>query len=160
MKAIYLATCVWLAGCFACVPVQPETNRPAQVLNKASAWAATYANRTDWQAFLACYRQDLHFEDELLNKVTHSLDSFAAFYNWPDTSFQKMHTGQQMLVITEWAVNDSLAVGRGYFDTFKWQGQVMQGPWPVTFWLWFDHDLQISRQVDVIDYPRWLLCAQ
>jgi hypothetical protein len=80
------------------------------VENQALAYFATYAERTDWEAFCGFYRTDMEFEDVLLQIKLDSLWQFQRFYNWPDTNFSKLEADQKNLVITSLVCNDSVAL--------------------------------------------------
>ncbi len=130
------------------------TARIQAVENQALAYFQTYADRTDWDQFCSYYRDDLHFEDVLLQLKLDSLWQFKRFYNWPDTNFSKLSPEQETLVINTLVCNDSVAVARGYFTPFIWYGQRMEPIWGMeaTFWLFFDENLKIYKQIDWIEY--------
>lgn len=128
--------------------------RTEAVERQAMAYFQTYADRTDWEEFCAYYRADLHFEDVLLQMQLDSLWQFQRFYNWPDTNFAKLSPTQDALVINTLVCNDSVAVAKGYFTPFRWYGQLMEPEWGMeaTFWLFFDENLKIYKQIDWIEY--------
>ena len=83
-----------------------------------------------------------------------SLWKFKRFYNWPDTGFAKLYPEQKHLVIETLTVNDSMAIARGYINPFYWYGQKMDTEWgmQIAFWLFFDENLKIKRQIDWVEY--------
>lgn len=131
-----------------------STARVQAVENQALAYFQTYAERTDWPGFCNYYREDLHFEDIILQLKLDSLWQFQRFYNWPDTNFAKLSPEQETLIINTLVCNDSVAVAKGYFTPYIWYGQRMEPEWGMeaTFWLFFDENLKIYKQIDWIEY--------
>ena len=56
-------------------------------------------------------------------------------------------------------MNDSVAVGRGHLNPFYYYGKLIDVEWgmEVTFWLYFDENLKIKKQVDWIEYDPTVL---
>lgn len=131
-----------------------ENEQRLHIEQKAKAYFQTYAEREDWQEFLSFYREDMQFEDVLLQIQLDSLWQFERFYNWPDTNFQKLTPEQPSLVLSSLVSNDSMAVARGHFTPFYWHGNRIEPIWGMEFciWLYFDKDQKIKRQIDWIEY--------
>ncbi len=131
----------------------------AKIKQVASEFFATYAERENWEKLLSFYRQDMQFEDVMLQIKIFNKTDFQAFYNWPEGNFQKLSPDQPHLVLQTLAVNDSTAVGRGYFTPFYFRGELYEWRWgsEFTIWLYFDERLKIKRQIDFIEYPDWIL---
>lgn len=110
--------------------------------------------RTDWEGFKDLYADNLEFEDVVYG-LKYGKEEFFNFYNWPDTAFHKHPNYPNNLVLEDLAITDSSAVGRGYFNPFYYQGQLMavENRWRFTIWLYFDKAGKIKRHIDYIDYP-------
>jgi hypothetical protein len=121
----------------------------------------TFAERKDWQKLCSFYREDMVFEDVLLQLHLDSLWQFRRFYNWEDTlgGFKKLTPDQDHLTLESLVVNDSLAVGRGHFNPFYYGGQMMKNKWGMEFtiWLYFDKNQKIIHQIDWIEYDASVL---
>lgn len=150
----------WIFLLFACNasehdPETEDTNKRVQaVKEKANAFFETYAERSNWEQLLAFYREDMVFEDVMLQLQLDSLWQFERFYDWPDTNFQKLHPEQPSLEVKHLLVDDSTAIAVGYFTPFFWYGQLVEPDWGMQFQmvLHFDEDLRIKKQVDWIEY--------
>ena len=86
-------------------------------------------------------------------------EDFKNFYNWPGGDFRKYPEDEPHLVLRTLVVNDSVAVGSGYFNPFYFNGELQQWKWgsEFTIWLYFDEQMKIKRQVDFIEYPDEIL---
>lgn len=155
-----LVACLWLI-CQGCNPDTQEGSIPSQsqeeaVRSVAEDFFATFADRSDWQKFCAFYREDMVFEDVLLQIKLDSLWQFKKFYKWDEEAgnFQKLTPEQKHLTIKTLVVNDSVAVGRGRFHPFYYYGELIDPDWGMeaTIWLYFDEHLKIRKQVDWIEY--------
>ena len=103
-------------------PVSEESSRSHFIQSTAEDYFATYAEREDWEKLCSFYREDVQFEDVMLQLHLDSLWKFKRFYNWPDTGFAKLYPEQKHLVIETLTVNDSMAIARGYINPFYWYG--------------------------------------
>ncbi|MCB0621607.1 MAG: hypothetical protein KDC43_28135 [Saprospiraceae bacterium] len=134
-------------------------SRADQVEQVALQYFATYAEREDWDKLLSFYRSDLEFEDVMLLLELDGLEDFKEFYNWPDTGFHKLVKEEPHLILEDLLVNDSTAVGYGFFKPFYWYGTLYGEDQPYfSIVLTFDDSLRIKRQVDFIEYPVDILC--
>ena len=114
-----LLSTLLLTTLFACQPSTSEDaqewqpTRAVQIHERATALFDTYAERKDWNKLLSFYREDLVFQDLLLQLNLDSLWQFERFYNWPDTNFRKLTLDQRHLEIEHLAVNDDVASPTG-----------------------------------------------
>lgn len=160
----HLSIC-FVIGILACnySPVEvtsaPPTNRAKAVKDIATAFFDTYAERSDWEQLLSFYRQDMVFEDVMLQLHLDSLWQFERFYNWPDTNFRKLSPEQLHMEVEHLLVNDRVAIASGHFNPFYWHGQLIDLDWGMQFQmtLYFDENLKISKQVDWIEYDDAVL---
>lgn len=136
-----------------------EYARKAKVEQVAREFFTTFAERKDWGKMLSFYRYDMHFEDVMLQIKIFNKEDFKNFYNWEEGEFQKLAADQPHLVLKSLVVNDSIAVGTGYFNPFYYNGELQDWKWgsEFTIWLQFDEQLKIKRQVDFIEYPDDIL---
>jgi hypothetical protein len=149
---------------YSCTPVETRDKaaasaQKAKVEQVAREYFATFAEREDWEKLLSFYRYDMQFEDIMLQIKIFNKEDFKSFYNWPEGDFQKAPPDAPHLVLQTLAVNDSAAVGRGYFNPFYYNGELNEWKWgsEFTIWLFFDEQLKIKRQIDFIEYPDWIL---
>lgn len=136
--------------------IESASQNGAKTIELATAYFEHYAARADWPGFLDRYAMDLNFYDPLLKvQLTHR-DEFEAFYNWPDTAFHKHPDFPQTMVIEDLIVQDSVAIGAGYFTPFYYQGILYGENEKINFtmWLHFNADGKIVKQIDWIQYPR------
>ena len=122
---------------------------------------ATFAEREDWGKFCSFYREDVLFEDVMLQLKLDSLWKLKRFYKWDEEgdNFKKLSPEQEHITIETLVVNDSVAVGTGRVNPFYYYGQLINPDWGmnVTFWLYFDENLKIKRQTDWIEYDASVL---
>jgi len=141
--------------CSTSVSKQPES-RAQQVERVANDFFATFAEREDWEKFCSFYREDVVFDDVLLQLHLDSLWQFKRFYNWDGEgeNFRKLSPDQDHITIETLLVNDSVAVGRGRVNPFYYYDKLIDEEWgmDVTFWLYFDEDMKIKKQIDWIEY--------
>jgi hypothetical protein len=146
-----------------CSPSQKNTEvkRSQQVEQVAKDFFATFAQRKDWEKFCSFYREDLVFDDVLLQLHLDSLWRFKRFYKWDEAGkpFRKLSPEQQHITIESLVVNDSIAVGIGRINPFYYHDRLIDAEWgmEVTFWLYFDENLKIKKQIDWIEYDAEVL---
>ena len=130
--------------------------RQQQVEKTAKAFFATFAERKNWRKFCSFYREDMVFEDVMLQIKLDSLWQFKRFYKWDEEGelFKKLTPDQDHLTLTSLVANDSVAVGRGRINPFYYYGQLVDAEWGMEFtiWLYFDEHLKIKKQIDWIEY--------
>ena len=133
---------------------EQQPSRRQLVEQKAREFFAIYAERSDWEGFLDLYRDDMQFEDALMQLHLESKEAFREFYDWPNEGFRKHPNHPKTLVLQELVVDENIAVGRGYFTPFYWNDKLWEMEWEATFtmWLFYDDDLKIRRQIDWIEY--------
>lgn len=143
---------------------EPSTpTRAAAVEATAREYFATFAERTDWEKLCAFYREDLEFEDVLLQIKLDSLWKFKRFYRWDEEGdrFRKLSPDQEHLSVASLVVSDSVAVARGRVNPFYYDDNLIDTDWGMDFtiWLYFDDQLKIRRQVDWFEYDAPVLRA-
>ena len=144
--------------CLACSIDSPKevVDRKRQVEKVAIDFFETFAQRADWDKFCSFYRDDLVFEDVLLQIKLDSLWQFKKFYKWDEEggNFRKLTPEQKHVEIDALVVNDSMAIGYGHLNPFYYYDQLIEEKWgmKVNFILYFDDDLKIKKQVDWIEY--------
>lgn len=130
--------------------------RQHQVEKTARAFFATFAERKDWGKFCSFYREDMAFEDILLQIKLDSLWQFKRFYKWDEEGepFKKLAPEQEHLTLISLVANDSVAVGRGRVNPFYYYGELVDEEWGMEFtiWLYFDEQLKIKKQIDWMEY--------
>ncbi|MDF1699459.1 MAG: hypothetical protein P1U56_26640 [Saprospiraceae bacterium] len=130
--------------------------RQDQVEQTAMDYFATFAERKDWDKLCSFYRDDLEFDDVILQIHLDSLWKFKRFYKWDEEgdAFQKLSPEQDHLTLYSLLVNDSTAVAQGRVNPFYYHGTRMDFKWGMNFtiWLYFDQDLKIRKQVDWFEY--------
>jgi hypothetical protein len=138
-----------------------ERSRAQKVEQRAVDFFGTFSDRKDWDKLCAFYRADLQFEDVLLQLQLDSLWQFKRFYKWDEEGdrFQKLSPEQPHLTITSLISNDSMAVARGRINPFYYDGYLIDTDWGMDFtiWVYFDDDLQISKQIDWMEYSPAVL---
>ena len=105
---------------------------------------------------MALYDEGLVFQDQLLKINYNSLSDFAAFYNWPDTNFQKHPDFPKTLIVEELICEDRVGVATGYFTPFYYKGKLyaMDAKFRFCIWLQFNEEGKIIKQTDWIAYPK------
>ena len=135
---------------------EQRNTRQQQVEKTARAFFATFAERKDWEKLCSFYREDMAFEDILLQIKLDSLWQFKRFYKWDEEGelFKKLTPDQDHLTLTSLVANDSVAVGRGRINPFYYYGQLVDAEWGMEFtiWLYFDEQLKIKKQIDWMEY--------
>ena len=107
---------------YACQPSKTiaPPSRKAQVELVAKDFFNTFAQREDWTKFCSFYREDLEFEDIMLQIKLDSLWKFKKFYKWDEegNNFRKLTPDQKHVEIDALVVNDSMAIGYGHLNPF------------------------------------------
>ena len=114
----------------------------------------TYQERSDFTAFLDLYAEDMILQDMITGYEAKGKDAFAAFFNWPDPSFQKLQ--EETIIVDEVIVENNLAVISGHFTPFRWDTirvEAMQ----FTTLLKFNENGKIVLHQDWINYPNNLI---
>lgn len=130
--------------------------RQQQVEDRARAFFTTFAERTDWDKFCSYYREDIEFEDIILQLHLDSLWQLKRFYKWDEEGdkFKKLSPEQDHLTIYSLVANDTIAVARGQVNPFYYGGALIDTDWGMEFtiWLFFDKNLKIIKQIDWFEY--------
>ena len=133
-----------------------QNSREQLVEQKARDFFNTFADRNDWDKFCSFYREDVAFKDIILQLELDSLWQFKRFYNWDGEgdAFKKLTPDQKHLILESLVANDSVVVGKGYFNPYYYHGQLVDTDWGMEFtiWLYFDEQLKIYKQIDWIEY--------
>ena len=149
------------AGCNNDKPITNQQSRVERVENVAKAYFSTFAERNDWEKFCSFYKEDMEFEDIILQLKLDSLWQFKRFYNWQGDgdNFQKLSPEQDHLILESLVANDSVAVGKVSFQPFYYYGKKIEPEWGMagTIWLYFDRNLKIRKQIDWIEYDKEVL---
>lgn len=149
--------CFFLFIGFLSCSTKPENS----IKGQAAGYFEMYSERSDWQAFQDLFADDLVFEDVIF-RYQFNKEEFVSFYNWPDSAFKKHPDFPQTLVLINLTVNDSSAVGSGYFTPFYYGGQILSDDhhWRFTIELTFNKDGKIKYQKDFIEYaPEFMKSA-
>ena len=137
-------------------PEAEPVSRTEQVAATARDYFTTFAERQDWEKLCSFYREDMIFEDIILQIQLDSLWQFKKFYKWDEEggNFRKLSPEQQHLTLESLVANDTLAVARGHVNPFYYYDQLIDSEWGMSFtiWLYFDDSLKISRQIDWMEY--------
>ena len=137
-------------------PIKSEPNRAQQIEQTAKDFFTTFAERKDWDKLLSFYREDMVFEDIMLQLKLDSLWQFKRFYKWDEEegNFKKLTPDQDHLTVYTLTANDSVAVARGRVNPFYYYDELIDEPWGMEFtiWLYFDDDLKIKKQIDWMEY--------
>lgn len=162
MKTYLYSLLLVVIACSCASSSDPELpTRSRQIEERAQAYFATYAERSDWEHFCSFYREDLHFHDVILQLQLDSLWKFKRFYQWDQEGdrFRKLSPEQQHLQIESLLTDDSTAVARGRVNPFYYDGYLIDSEWGMEFtiWLYFDEDFRIRRQIDWIEYDPSVL---
>ncbi|MDF1698588.1 MAG: hypothetical protein P1U56_22240, partial [Saprospiraceae bacterium] len=121
MKYLFLvfASILMLSGCFPTAPTH-DSQRQEQISQLANDYFATFSERKDWNKLCSFYRNDVEFDDVILQIHLDSLWKFKRFYKWDEEGnhFQKLSPDQEHLTLTSLVVNDSIAVAQGRVNPF------------------------------------------
>ena len=158
MRNLYI---ILLALCLGCE--KPVKNHSI-VRQQVESYVDTYAEREDWAKLLSFYSEDIQFEDLTMGLQLDGMEAFKDFYDWPDERFSKLTPDQKHMEVETMVVQDSIAVIKGHFNPFYWDGDLHD--WKAekrgqfTIWLFFNEKNKIIRQVDDISYPNSLICQE
>ncbi|HAA13644.1 MAG TPA: hypothetical protein DCE41_18895 [Cytophagales bacterium] len=131
---------------------------PSGTRQLAEAYFETYAERDNWEDMLGYYSDSVMFTDVTLKLDLEGKQAFAGFYNWPDDRFEKGNPHGPTLVVESLVTEGLTAVARGYFAPFYWDGVLMGAePWEFTIWLEYNEAGLITRQIDMLRYPKAFL---
>ncbi len=137
-------------------PANIKPNRQQQIEQTAKEFFTTFAERSDWEKLCSFYREDMVFEDIMLQLKLDSLWQFKRFYKWDDEgeNFKKLTPEQEHLTLYSLVANDSVAVARGRVNPFYYYGELIDEEWGMEFtiWLYFDENLKIKKQIDWMEY--------
>ena len=134
----------------------PIPTRQQLVQRTAEDFFATFSERKDWDKLCSFYREDMQFEDVMLQLKLDSLWQFKRFYKWDEEgdNFKKLTPEQEHLTIYTLTADEDVAVARGRVNPFYYYEELIDSEWGMEFtiWLFFDENLKIKKQVDWMEY--------
>ena len=113
-----------------------------------------YQERTEFEKFLDLYDKDMVLEDMITGYKLEGIENFKEFFNWPDKRFKKLI--EKTFIVTSTMVDGNSAIIKGHFTPFEWDGQQVEAMQFMTL-LEFNDQAQITRHVDWINYPNYLI---
>lgn len=123
---------------------------PAEIKQLAEGYFQIYAERKDFQGFMALYAENVAFQDVLYQVNIKGKEQLTAFFDWPRGDF-KVLDGLPVLTVNRQLVDGNVAVTEGVFNRFSFQGKTL-GPWRFTIWQAFNEHGKIVTQQDWINY--------
>lgn len=146
---------------FACQNPESQTTYEIKVREQAAEFFKTFAARSDWEKFCSYYREDVKFQDIILQLDLDSLWQLKRFYRWDEEGerFEKLSAEQEHLDVEVLVVDNNMAVARGHLNPFYYDGNLIDTDWGMEFtiWLYFDDKLNIIRQIDWFEYDSYTL---
>ena len=140
-----------------------KQTRDQMIEARAFEYFKTFAERKDWDKLCSFYREDMTFEDVMLQLHLDSLWQFKRFYKWDEEgdNFRKLADDQDHITIYSLVANDSIAVARGRVNPFYYYDNLVDPDWGMeaSFWLYFDENLKIQKQIDWIEYDPDVLTS-
>lgn len=154
---IFVSALSVLGGCRTHTSLQVASVSSVDIHQRAQNWLAIYAGRSDWEALLDCYTDDMQFVDQRLRMELDGKQAFAEFYDWPDERFRLADPEKPALVVHQLVVEGRSAAVRGRFLPFYWGEAFFEASEEFVFWLEFDEQGKIIMQRDYIPYPKEFL---
>ncbi len=114
----------------------------------------TYAERENFDKFLAFYDSSMVLEDMIFGEKIEGLENFKAFFDWPNPNFELKDS--VALVVRDQVIGISDVITSGYFTPFSW-GDVEVETMQFTTILTFNKEGKIIKHVDWINYPSYLI---
>lgn len=102
---------------------------------------------------MAFYDEAIVLEDIINGDSIVGIQQLGAFFNWNRPGLARTNPA---LIIEDQIIDGNKVVTKGYFTPFKWQGQLFEAMYFVTF-LYFNEEGKIYKQVDWINYPKILV---
>ncbi len=124
------------------------------IAEKVATYISLYQQRDNFDGFLGLYSENMVLEDMITGYRLEGREQFAAFFNWPDTRFEKR--AANTLIIQSQAIQGNMAVLQGYFTPFSWDSTEVEAMQFTTI-LYFNDKGEIVRHVDWINYPNDLI---
>lgn len=122
----------------------------------ATAYFQTYAERRDFDKFMAFYADDAVLEDIVYGHIAGNKKEISEFFDW-NRGDVKLLKPSVSLVVEQQAVDGNEVVTAGYFTPFLFNGDSL-GPWRFVIWQNYNNEGKIRRQSDWINYtPRSML---
>jgi hypothetical protein len=114
----------------------------------------TYAERQDFEKFLAFYDSSMVLEDMIYGNRVKGIENFRAFFDWPNPNFELRDS--VALIVTNQVFNDLEVVTSGYFTPFSW-GNIDVEAMHFTTILTLNEEGKIIKHIDWINYPEYLI---
>lgn len=114
----------------------------------------TYAERQDFEKFLAFYDSSMVLEDIVFGERIEGLANFRAFFDWSNPIFELQDS--VALIVTDQIIEKNDVVTSGYFTPFTWGGIDVEAMHFTTI-LRFNTEGKIIQHVDWINYPSYLI---
>ena len=134
-----------------------KVNKPPLLKTRVADYIQTYQERTDWDKLLSFYSDTLHFEDINLGLKMDGIEAFKQFYDWPNPDFQKLIPNQLIFKTEAVLIQRNQAIIRGQFEPFIWKKERQEWAGDFVFWLYFNEDGKIVKQLDYVKYPSWII---
>ena len=146
----WIATVTLGLSLMACSTLPGRTAKP---LAQAELFFDVYAERTDFERFMAFYADDAILEDLIYGHIAQGKSEIRAFLNWNDGKFA-LSNGATAMRVNKLHADGRYVYAQGVFNAFSYSGKP-HGPWRFLIALEFNREGQIIRHIDWINYtPR------
>ncbi|AIY67552.1 nuclear transport factor 2 family protein [Pseudoalteromonas piratica] len=128
-------------------------NKKHLLQNVVDEYYTVYSERTDFERFMAFYDEQAQLEDIIYGNSLNNKKEIRTFFAWDKGQFE-MLAGKPVLTISKQVIDGRNVITEGYFNQFKYNGQVL-GPWLFVIVHQFNDKYKIIKQTDWINYtPR------
>lgn len=144
---------IWLAIfvlSVSCNSISPNNNYKLA----ANEFFQVYQEKRDFNKFMNFYAEEAVLLDMINGDKIVGRKNIKEFFQWDNPNIEKNDSGN--LFIEEQIAEDKVVVTKGYFRTFKWQGEQVEAMNFITI-LHFDENGLIAKQEDWINYPSTLI---
>jgi hypothetical protein len=130
-----------------------KDNKKHLLQNVVDEYYTVYSERTDFEQFMAFYDDQAQLEDIIYGNSLNNKKEIRTFFAWDKGQFE-MLAGKPVLTISKQVIDGRNVITEGYFNQFKYNGQVL-GPWLFVIVHQFNDKNKIIKQTDWINYtPR------
>lgn len=130
---------------------QTESSKSKEVRAVAERFFQGLGERGEVEKMYSFYSEVVEYEDPIFDEKYYKVDEiYQLRYNWFDKDV--LYTQKPALVLKNLVVNDSVAIGSGYFHPYYYKDQAQESL-PFVIQLEFDENNKIFRQTDWFDYP-------
>ena len=133
------------------------TSSSENLTDVAERYYQTYAERSDFDAFLSYYDSTVVFEDIMSGVSLDGVNELKEFFSWENPDFQLIDSVS--LVVEELYTDDNTIISKGFFTPFQWHDTTYEAMHFTTV-LTLNEKEKIVKQVDWINYPNSLLDYQ